>query len=82
MCKPAHKLPQTALTLDNDGNLGARLNIENRVQFMPVTVLRDEERGVWVAGLPEKVEVIVVGQEFVTDGQLLEVSYAPSELTQ
>jgi len=80
--RPAHKLPQTALTLDNDGNLGVRLNIENRVQFMPVTVLRDEERGVWVAGLPEQVEVIVVGQEFVTDGQLLEVSYAPSELTQ
>lgn len=80
--KPAHELPQTALTLDNDGNLGVRLNIESRVEFMPVTVLRDEERGVWVAGLPDQVEVIVVGQEFVTDGQLLEVSYAPAEMTQ
>ncbi len=80
--KPAHELPQTALTLDNDGNLGVRLNIENRVKFMPVTVLRDQERGVWVAGLPDQIEVIIVGQEFVTDGQLLDVSYAPAEMTQ
>ncbi len=80
--KPAHELPQTALTLDNDGNLGVRLNIDNRVEFMPVTVLRDEERGVWVSGLPDQIEVIVVGQEFVTDGQLLDVSYAPAEMTQ
>jgi len=80
--KPAHELPQTALTLDNDGNLGVRLNLENRVKFMPVTVLRDEERGVWVAGLPDQIEVIIVGQEFVTDGQLLDVSYAPAEMTQ
>lgn len=80
--KPAHELPQTALTLDNDGNLGVRLNIENRVEFMPVTVLRDQERGVWVAGLPDQIEVIIVGQEFVTDGQLLDVSYAPAEMTQ
>lgn len=80
--KPAHELPQSALTLDNDGNLGVRLNIASRVKFMPVTVLRDEERGVWVAGLPDQVEVIVVGQEFVTDGQLLDVSYAPAEMTQ
>lgn len=80
--KPAHELPQTALTLDNDGNLGVRLNIDSRVKFMAVEVLRDEERGVWVAGLPEQVEVIVVGQEFVTDGQLLDVSYAPAEMTQ
>lgn len=79
---PAHELPQTALTLDNQGNLGVRLNIDDRVKFMPVTVLRDEERGVWVSGLPDEIEVIVVGQEFVTDGQLLDVSYAPAEMTQ
>ena len=80
--KPDHELPQTALTLDNEGALGVRLNIEGRVKFMPVTVLKDQERGVWVAGLPEQIEVIVVGQEFVTDGQLLDVSYAPAEMTQ
>ena len=79
---PAHELPQTALTLDNDGNLGVRLHVDQRVKFMPVTVLRDEEQGVWVAGLPDQIEVIVVGQEFVTDGQLLDVSYAPAEMTQ
>lgn len=80
--KPAHQLPQTALTLDNDGNLGVRVAEGDRAKFMPVEVLRDEPAGVWVAGLPETVQPIVVGQEFVTDGQLLDITLAPEEMTQ
>ena len=41
---------------------------ENIVQFMPVTLIRDTMQGVWVSGLPPQSNVIVVGQEFVTDG--------------
>ncbi len=65
----AHLLPQSALTLDDDGTLGVRTVTEDaRVRFLPVRVLRDTPEGIWVAGLPEVVEVIVVGQEYVTDG--------------
>ncbi len=72
----AHLLPQSALTLDNNGRLGVRLVADdNTASFAPVSVLRDTREGVWVAGLAEKAEVIVVGQEFVTDGVPLDPEY-------
>jgi len=72
----AHLLPQSALTLDDAGTLGVRMVGEDgRARFMPVRVERDSVDGVWLAGLPENAQVIVVGQEFVADGVALEVTY-------
>lgn len=65
----AHLIPQTALTLNDEGELGVRLVEGDSTRFQPVTLLRDERRGVWVSGLPEKTEIVVVGQEFVRDGR-------------
>ena len=64
----AHLLPQSALTLDNEGNLGVRLVEDDKATFAEVSVIRDTPEGIWVAGLAETADVIVVGQEFVTDG--------------
>ena len=36
---------------------------------MPVSVISDGPDGIWVTGLPDRVNVITVGQEFVSDGQ-------------
>ena len=68
----AHLLPQSALTLDDDGRLGYRLAVDGRTAFAPVEVLRDTPEGVYVAGLPEEADVIVTGQEFVAEGVALE----------
>ncbi len=68
----AHLLPQSALTLDDDGRLGYRLAVDGRAVFAPVTILRDTTRGVYVAGLPEEASVIVTGQEFVAEGVALD----------
>ena len=63
------KLPPSALTLNNDGTLGVRLVGDgDDVVFAPVKMLRDEPDGIWVSGLPDQAAVIVVGQDFVTDG--------------
>jgi multidrug efflux system membrane fusion protein len=71
----AHLLPQSSLTLNDDGALGVRLVDQNAVvAFAPVTIMRDTSSGVWVTGLPEVADVIVVGQEYVTAG----VTVAPS----
>ncbi|WP_164661178.1 efflux RND transporter periplasmic adaptor subunit [Tropicibacter sp. Alg240-R139] len=65
----AHLLPQSSLTLNNDGQLGVRaVGANNIVQFHPVTLIKDQADGVWVGGLSERTDVIVVGQEFVTQG--------------
>ena len=71
----AHLAPQTALTLNNEGVLGVRIVVDGAAAFAPVETLRDEAAGVWIAGLPEEADIIVVGQEFITDGQALEVEY-------
>lgn len=64
----AHLLPASALTLDDDGRLGVRLiDGAGRAAFAPVDLLRDTTEGVWLSGLPEVADVILVGQEYVTD---------------
>lgn len=72
----AHMIPQAALTLDDSGRLGVRLAVDGKARFAPVDILRDETAGVWVMGLPEKADVIVVGQEYVADGRPIAVTYA------
>lgn len=73
-----HLVPSSALTLDDGGRLGLRLIDEEGVtRFAPVRVLRDTAQGFWVAGLPAEVDVVVVGQEFVTDG--VRVNYVRRE---
>jgi len=72
----AHLLPQSALTLNDDGDLGVRTVDENSTaQFANLTLLRDTAQGVWVAGLPDTANVITIGQEYVTDGVSVEPSY-------
>ncbi|MDF1718746.1 MAG: efflux RND transporter periplasmic adaptor subunit [Antarcticimicrobium sp.] len=65
----AHRVPQSALTLNNEGTLGVRVVLPGDVVgFQPVELLRDAVDGVWLGGLPERADIIVVGQDFVTAG--------------
>ncbi len=71
----AHLLPQSTLTLNDEGVLGVRLvGEDNLTVFAPVQLLRDTVQGVWVTGLPDAADVITVGQEYVIEG----VEVAPS----
>ena len=72
----AHLLPQSALTLNNEGQVGVRtVGAGNIVEFMPIQLLRDTAEGVWVGGLPETSDIIVVGQEFVTQGVMVNPTF-------
>ena len=70
----AHFLPQSALTLDDNGRLGIRAADGDVARFLPVSIIRDTSEGIWVADLPEEVDVIVVGQEYVVDGRAIKVT--------
>ncbi|MEH6740060.1 MAG: efflux RND transporter periplasmic adaptor subunit [Sulfitobacter sp.] len=77
----AHLAPQSALTLNDEGTLGLRLvDANNIVDFVAVELVRDTAEGVWVTGLPEKANVIVVGQEYVIEG--VEVAPTQREVSQ
>ncbi len=72
----AHLLPQSALTLNNEGELGVRTVVaDNVVDFVPIRLLRDSAEGVWIGGLPETADIIVIGQEFVTRGVTVAPTY-------
>ncbi|WP_306115184.1 MULTISPECIES: efflux RND transporter periplasmic adaptor subunit [unclassified Roseovarius] len=72
----AHLLPQSALTLNDQGDLGVRIVTgESTAQFIPVTLLRDTMNGVWLGGLPDEADVIIIGQEFVIDGVRVAPTY-------
>ncbi|MDG1335906.1 MAG: efflux RND transporter periplasmic adaptor subunit [Tateyamaria sp.] len=65
----AHLLPGSALTLNEAGKLGLRtVSDDGVVAFLPTSVLRDTAQGMWLTGLPDEIDVIVIGQEFVTQG--------------
>ena len=65
----AHLLPQSVLTLNDEGKMGVRLvDADSTALFLPVTLMRDTVDGVWLSGLPDQADVILVGQEFVIDG--------------
>ena len=71
----AHLLPQSVLTLNDEGTLGIRAVLEGKVKFYEVRILRDQVNGLLLTGLPEQIDVITVGQEFVLDGQKVNVTY-------
>ncbi|MGJ8547206.1 MAG: efflux RND transporter periplasmic adaptor subunit [Sulfitobacter sp.] len=65
----AHLVPQSSLTLNDEGVLGLRIVDENDlVVFAPIALLRDTPQGMWVTGLPQAADVIVRGQEYVVAG--------------
>lgn len=69
----AYRISPAILTLADDGTVGVKiLGPGNRVEFKPVEIIGDEPDGLWVAGLPERVVFITVGQDFVTAGQTVQ----------
>ncbi len=57
------------LVLDDSGVVGVRAVENGIVHFVPVEIVSDNPEGMWVTGLPNRLTVITVGQEFVTNGE-------------
>ena len=69
---PAHRISPAVLTLGPNGEVGVKLVDEsNKVRFAPVEILREDVNGLWITGLAPTARLIVVGQDFVVDGQLV-----------
>lgn len=76
---PAHLIPQSVLTLDNDGTLGIRAVEDGKVAFYAVEIAGDSQKGIWVTGLPAEVEIITIGQEYVVAGQEVDADNVSEE---
>ncbi|MEL7291363.1 MAG: efflux RND transporter periplasmic adaptor subunit [Pseudomonadota bacterium] len=64
----AVKVTPAMLALSEDGDLGVKTLVENRVKFVPIKLVKAEQDGVWLSGLGEQVDIITTGQGFVRDG--------------
>ena len=79
----AHFLSPGYLTLNDSGVLGLRaVGDDDIVKFYPVKILADTPDGIWVQGLPETVRLIVVGQDFVRDGDKVQPDLYVAEASQ
>jgi multidrug efflux system membrane fusion protein len=74
---PAHLVPVSSLVLDSAGRQGVRyVRADGRVAFAPITVAEETPQGLWAKGLSGPVQLIVVGQSYVADGQKVRVAQA------
>jgi multidrug efflux system membrane fusion protein len=71
----AAQVQRSALTIASSGEIGLRLvDDKDKVAFVPVHVIDDGQDTMWVAGLNDGARVIVRGQDFVREGQLVAAS--------
>ena len=69
----AHHFSAQYLCLDENEDVGVKvIGDENNVVFYPVDIIDVDDDGVWVSGLPEKVDIITVGHFFVKPGDIVE----------
>jgi len=65
----AIQLSPALLSLSNSDELGIKVvNEDDRVEFVPVKVVKSTADGIWITGLPTDIRIITVGQGFVRAG--------------
>jgi len=75
---PAAQISRSALTISAAGDIGVRVVGEgDKVAFVPVHIIEDMQDTMWVSGVKNEARVIVRGQDFVRDGQV--VAAVPAE---
>lgn len=65
----ASLVPQSTFTLNEGGALGVRVVRNGLAHFAAIEILSDTPEGAWVSGLADGDDLIVVGQDFVRDGE-------------
>jgi len=72
-----HLISPASLVLDDAGSIGVRIvDRDKRARFMPVQIADENPEGIWVKGLPNSIDLITIGHEDVSEGQLVSMDYA------
>jgi multidrug efflux system membrane fusion protein len=73
----AHLIPSSLILLDTDGDMVVRaVDKDNFVVQFKVTTVGEDKEGVWVQGLPKSVNLITVGQNYVSQGEQVEIYFS------
>ena len=72
----AHLIPSSLVLLDDAGHLVVRaVTDQGVISTLSVTNVGESRDGVWVTGLPDRVALVTVGQNYVTEAEQVSVSY-------
>ena len=76
-----HQITPALLVLDDEGQSGVRgVTADQRVRFYSVELIAEGNEGVWVSGLPDVVDLIVVGQQTVVAGEQVDAQQASNSI--
>lgn len=78
----AQRVPSSLLTLADDGSVGVKHVVDGKVQFQKADIVRADGDAVWLAGLPQTIQLITRGQGFVATGEAVDIeneSAAPAQ---
>ena len=66
----AYRISPAILSLSDEGHVGVKsVNAADEIVFHPVSIVGDDQEGVWIVGLPDRLRLVTVGQDFVSPGQ-------------
>ena len=71
-------ITSSLISLDNQGILGIKAVIDNKVSFVPIEVLSDVGNGYWIKLkklITEDILIITQGSEYVIDGDLISFKF-------
>ncbi|WDM84983.1 efflux RND transporter periplasmic adaptor subunit [Ehrlichia sp. JZT12] len=64
----SHKVSSSVLDLRDNGDLGIKIIVDNKVKFVPVEIVDYEDNGnVWIINAPDTIKLITLGHEYVED---------------
>ena len=69
----AHFVTPSVVSLNPEGDLGVKTVEDGIVRFHPIEIAKAELAGVWATGLPDRAEIITIGQGFVQPGERVRV---------
>lgn len=69
----AIRISPAVMSLDEQGNLGVKIVVEEHVKFVPIDIVKSDSQGVWLSGMGQQADIITLGHGFVRDGDKVEV---------
>jgi len=47
--------------------------VDEHVRFVPIDIVKSDSQGVWLSGMGQQADIIILGHGFVRDGDKVEV---------
>jgi multidrug efflux system membrane fusion protein len=75
----AHLISASLMLLDDQGRLAVRaVSEQGIISTLGITSVGESSDGVWVSGLPDKVALVTLGQNYVAEGEQVTVAFSNS----